>query len=160
VTDEVVERILDAAERLFAEQGPRGVGMAAIAEAAGCSRATLYRYFENRRELQTAFASREAGRIVDDVLARSGDVVETILGALAEVRSRPSLAAWISPDASAELLDVLRDSPLIEATIDSADTDLARWTLRSLVSLLAFPSDDPADEERLVRRFVAPLLAG
>ena len=159
MTDEVVERILDAAEQLFAEQGPRGVGMAAIADAAGCSRATLYRYFDNRRELQTAFASREAGRIVDDVLARSGDVVETILGALAEVRSRPSLAAWISPDASAELLDVLRDSPLIEATIDSADTDLARWTLRSLVSLLAFPPDDPADEERLVRRFVAPLLA-
>ncbi|TXL62759.1 TetR/AcrR family transcriptional regulator [Aeromicrobium terrae] len=160
MTDAVVERILDAAERLFASEGPRGVGMAAIAEAAGCSRATLYRYFENRRELQTAFASREAGRIVDDVLARSGDVVETILGALAEVRSRPSLAAWISPDASAELLDVLRHSPLVEATIDPADTDLARWTLRSLVSLLAFPPDDAAEEERLVRRFVAPLLAG
>jgi hypothetical protein len=108
--------------------------------------------------LQTAFASREAGRIVNDVLARSDDVVTTILGALAEVRARPSLAAWISPDASAELLDVLRDSPLIEATIDPQDVDLARWILRSLVSLLAFPPEDSAEEERLVRRFVAPLL--
>ncbi|HJR25343.1 MAG TPA: TetR family transcriptional regulator, partial [Acidimicrobiales bacterium] len=57
------DRILDAAGRLFAEHGVGAVGMADIASAAGCSRATVYRYFENRSSLQTAFVHREARRL-------------------------------------------------------------------------------------------------
>ncbi|HPY25671.1 MAG TPA: helix-turn-helix domain-containing protein, partial [Mycobacterium sp.] len=41
-------RILHAAGELFAERGVDAVEMQDIARAAGCSRATLYRYFENR----------------------------------------------------------------------------------------------------------------
>lgn len=175
LADAAAERILTAAEHLFAEQGPAGVGMAAIAEAAGCSRATLYRYFTNRRELQVAFAHREAARIVEAINARVSTItdpddkaVTALSTALCEVRSRPSLAAWITPASSGELLEVLRDSPLIEATAarfaahDDAPLDLesARWVLRCLVSLLTAPPADPAEERRLVERFVAPLLAG
>lgn len=43
------DRILDAAGELFAHNDVSSVGMNEIAHAAGCSRATLYRYFENRR---------------------------------------------------------------------------------------------------------------
>ncbi|MFC7500779.1 helix-turn-helix domain-containing protein, partial [Nocardioides sp. GCM10030258] len=43
-----VERILDAAGGLFAERGVDVVAMSDIATAAGCSRATLYRYFPDR----------------------------------------------------------------------------------------------------------------
>jgi AcrR family transcriptional regulator len=172
--DAAVDQILSAAERVFAERGPSGVGMAEIAEAAGCSRATLYRYFDNRRALQTAFAHREATRILEDVTSRVADVPDprervtrAVLAALEEVRARPTLAVWISPENTAELLAVLRDSPLIEATVArsaatddvGADLDLARWVLRSLVSLLALPAADQDEEMRLVRRFLAPLLA-
>ena len=44
------ERILDAAAQLFAEQGIGQPGMEDIARAAGCSRATVYRYFDNMDE--------------------------------------------------------------------------------------------------------------
>jgi len=167
------ERILDAAERLFAEHGPSGVGMATIADEAGCSRATLYRYFNNRRALQSAFVHREASRIIEEIANRIATIedpleraVTAVLATLEGVRTRPTLAAWISPGNSAELLTLLRDSPLIEAFTarfvgaDEAvlDLDLARWVLRSVISLLSLPSDDPAEERRLVERFLAPLL--
>jgi AcrR family transcriptional regulator len=175
LADAAADRILTAAEQLFAERGPTGVGMAAIAELAGCSRATLYRYFRNRRELQIAFAHREAARIVDAVEAQVADAADptekatqTLVRVLAEVRARPTLAAWITPESSAELVAVLRDSPLIEATAAqfttgsdrSPDPDLARWLLRCLVSLLTLPPADDREERRLVERFVVPLMTG
>jgi AcrR family transcriptional regulator len=45
------ERILTAADDLFGKQGIRGVGVEAIAEAAGTNKMTLYRYFESKEEL-------------------------------------------------------------------------------------------------------------
>jgi AcrR family transcriptional regulator len=171
--DAAVEQILAAAGRLFAEQGPGSVAMGDIADAAGCSRATLYRYFENRRALQTAFAHRQALEIVEVVtsqVAGSADgaerAVDAVLLTLDEVRSRPMLKAWISPENTAELLAILRDSPLVETLTarlastgrTTADLDLARWILRSIVSLLALPPSDRTEERRLVERFIAPLL--
>ena len=43
-----VERILEAAGEVFASDGIRGARMGKIAEAAGCARATLYRYFASK----------------------------------------------------------------------------------------------------------------
>ena len=53
----------DAAEELFTRHDPGSVGMNEIAKAAGCSRATLYRYFENREALYTAYVHRESYRL-------------------------------------------------------------------------------------------------
>ncbi|NED59644.1 helix-turn-helix transcriptional regulator, partial [Streptomyces sp. SID10244] len=39
------QHILDIAERMFVEKGVSAVTMREIASAAGCSRATLYRYY-------------------------------------------------------------------------------------------------------------------
>ena len=58
-TEVAVDRILDAAEELFTRHDPGSVGMNEIAKAAGCSRATLYRYFENREVLRNAYVHRE-----------------------------------------------------------------------------------------------------
>src|SRR5258708_26013299 len=45
------ERILAAADELFRRHGIRGVGVDAIAEAAGTNKMTLYRHFESKDEL-------------------------------------------------------------------------------------------------------------
>jgi AcrR family transcriptional regulator len=45
------ERILAAADDLFRRIGIRGVGVEAIAEAAGTNKMTLYRHFESKDEL-------------------------------------------------------------------------------------------------------------
>ncbi len=54
------DRILDAAEELFTRHDPSSVGMNEIAKAAGCSRATLYRYFDNHpfRDPEPGFLAR------------------------------------------------------------------------------------------------------
>ena len=57
------EKILDAAGELFAEHGIGAVSMGDVARAAGCSRATLYRYFADRHELHVAYVHREARRV-------------------------------------------------------------------------------------------------
>lgn len=177
ITDEVsevaVERILDAAEKLYAANGLDGISMDAVAKAAGCSRATLYRYFDNRRALQFAFAHREAIRIVEVVaneIERITDpherAVAAVLGAIREVRAKPTLLAWVGPDNTAQLTEILRESPLIEAFTarfvgdrdEFPDLDLARWVLRMIVSFLAVPGQDEAEERRMIERFVAPLL--
>lgn len=57
-----VDRILDAAQELYTQRDSESIGMNEIARAAGCSRATLYRYFENREALRTARPTGWAGR--------------------------------------------------------------------------------------------------
>jgi AcrR family transcriptional regulator len=177
ITDEVsevaVERILDAAEHLFAENGPHGVGMDAVAKAAGCSRATLYRYFDNKRALEFAFAHREARTIVESVANRIESIddaheraVEAVAAAIQEVRTKPTLLAWIGPGDAGQISELLRESPLIETFTarfvgerdDLPDLDLARWVLRCIVSFLAVPGADDEEERRLISRFLAPVL--
>lgn len=50
-TSSLRERILAATDDLFQKQGIRGVGVEAIAEAAGTNKMTLYRYFTSKDEL-------------------------------------------------------------------------------------------------------------
>jgi AcrR family transcriptional regulator len=45
------DRILAAADDLFRKQGIRGIGVEAIADAAGTNKMTLYRYFASKDEL-------------------------------------------------------------------------------------------------------------
>jgi AcrR family transcriptional regulator len=173
ITEVAAERILEAAEQLYADSGLDGISMDAVAKAAGCSRATVYRYFENRRALQFAFAHREALRIVETVgnliepIADPQErAVEAVLGAMREVRAKPTLLAWVGPGNTAQLSEILRESPLIESFTarfvgerdDFPDLDLARWVLRAIVSFLAVPGTDEAEERRMVSRFLAPLL--
>jgi AcrR family transcriptional regulator len=167
------ERILDAAARLFVAQGVAATGMADVARAAGCSRATLYRYFENRDELRTAYVHRAARRIgagVADGVAGIADptrrLVEAVLDAVDRVRGDPTLAVWFGPGDNALASSMARSSAVIETMVaaflgDAADVDTtarARWVVRVVVSLLALPGADRADERRLLERFVAPVV--
>ncbi|HEX2401446.1 MAG TPA: helix-turn-helix domain-containing protein, partial [Mycobacterium sp.] len=102
-TEVAADRILDAAGELFAQQEAATVGMHEIASAAGCSRATLYRYFENREALYTAYVHRESYRLYREMTEQINSVVdprerliEGMLASLRNVRESPALASWFS----------------------------------------------------------------
>ncbi len=178
--DRAVDRILDAADRAFAELGVSAAGMAEIARAAGCSRGTLYRYFKNRHELHRAYVKRVglaiAGRVrdrtagIEDPTKR---IVAYVLYAVREVRRNPGTAAWFADGASGlgarmsqtpEVIGTLTASlgpgPLgpgaARAGGRAARRLRTRWLVRVIVSLLADPAGSAAEERALVERFVAP----
>jgi AcrR family transcriptional regulator len=172
------DRILDAAAELFAQRDAAAVGMLEIAKAAGCSRATLYRYFENRDALYTAFVNREAYRLfrqLSDEIRQVDDpgdrLVEGITAALRMVRGSPALASWFAmtePPIGGEMAErseVIK--ALTSAFVGSLGQDdpavvehRARWLVRVITSLLIFPGTDEADETRMLHEFVAPVVVG
>lgn len=180
-------RILDAAAGLFARDGVGSVGMAEVAAAAGCSRATLYRYFPNRDALRMAFVQREARRLGVEIAAataRRSDpatrLEAAVLKAVDAVRADPLLAAWFTPESAGIAVDLAAASEVIEslaaafvgaeglgaegvgaegvegAGADVARDDAARWVVRVVVSLLAMPGGDRAEERRFVRHVLVP----
>ena len=170
------DRILDAAAALFAERDAATVGMHEIARAAGCSRATLYRYFENREALHTAFVNREAYRLFGELSDRIKDaegpaerLVAGVTAALSAVRSSPPLSSWFAASEPpiggemAEQSDVI--SALSAAFVHSLGHDdaavverRARWLVRVITSLLIFPGRNQDDEKQMLREFVVPTL--
>jgi AcrR family transcriptional regulator len=171
-----VDRILDAAEELYTQRDSDSIGMNEIAKAAGCSRATLYRYFENREALRTAYVHRETRRLsraikdqidgIDDPRER---LIASIIATLRMVRDSPALASWFAitrPPVGGELAgqsEVI--AALAAAFINSLGHDdpavverRARWVLRVIVSLLMFPGHDEADERAMIEEFVVPIV--
>ncbi|MGV9803660.1 TetR/AcrR family transcriptional regulator [Mycobacterium sp. NPDC003449] len=176
-TEVAADRILEAAGELFTRKDAAAVGMHEIASAAGCSRATLYRYFENRDALYTAYVHREARRLYEDLTLQvagltdpSQRLIEGVLTALRAVRQSPALSSWFasaSPPIGGEMAEhseVIRT--LVEGFVRSLGTGgedvgrRARWLVRVLVSMLVFPGTDEADERAMLTEFVAPLVVG
>jgi AcrR family transcriptional regulator len=168
-----VDRILDAAGQCFAERGVTRATIGDIARAAGCSRPTIYRYFEDREALRIAFVHREARRVGARIAAAVGSVanptarlIDAMLAALAAVRTNPILAAWFSGDQRSASTDVAASSQVIEAMTaaflgDPADDDTrdrARWVVRIVLSLLNDPAASTAEERRLLERYLAPVI--
>ena len=175
-TEVAADRILDAAGELFAQQEAATVGLHEIASAAGCSRATLYRYFENRDALYTAYVHRESYRLYREMTDQITSVVdprerliEGMLSSLRNVRESPALSSWFATTqrpigaAMAEQSEVIR--ALTEAFVISLGPDerhlvehRARWLVRVMTSLMLFPGHDEADERAMLEEFVAPIV--
>lgn len=170
------ERILDAAERLFAEHDPASVGMNEIARAAGCSRATLYRYFESRDALHTAYVHRWANALYRELtqrLAGMDDPAERLVAGITEslalVRGNPALASWFTENgpqigatmaAQSDVITVLVASFLSALGTDdsAAAQQRARWVVRVVTSMLSFPGRDAEDEREMLAQFVVPVV--
>src|SRR5262245_52040358 len=58
-------RLLDAAARLFLEQGPEAFSMRTLAAQVGCSAMAPYRYFETKEELLAAIRTAAYDRLSD-----------------------------------------------------------------------------------------------
>jgi AcrR family transcriptional regulator len=142
-----------------------------IAKASGCSRATLYRYFENRDALYTAYVHREAQRVFRelgqrDVAAKApGErLVDGIIAALQQVRESPALSSWFAPHQRpiggemaerSEVIRAMAEAYLAALGVDDVERR-ARWLVRVMVSLLVFPGHDEADERAMLDEFALP----
>lgn len=171
-----VDKILDAAGRTFAEHGVQSAAMVDVARAAGCSRATLYRYFPNQEALHLAYVHRATLRIAERLAAErdSGDsssLTERIMAGIAAVRSDPLLAVWFEPEnmavpiamsQSSELLRVMSSGLVDQLGAGSLGQDETErrgaWLLRCIVSMLAMPGSDESEERALIDSFVVPVL--
>jgi AcrR family transcriptional regulator len=176
--DLAADRILDAAEKAFVERGVTAVGMADVAEFAGCSRGTLYRYFESRHALHLAYVNRAAVRMVHRLRAELAPITdprerlgEGILRAVREVRGHPGTAAWFAPGAAEMAARMSRSSEVVDRLTTTFVSELlgarsrdresrlrARWLVRVIVSFLALPAATATEERALVERFAAPAL--
>jgi AcrR family transcriptional regulator len=167
------DRILDAAARCFAARGLAGTSIGDIAREAGCSRPTIYRYFADRDALRVAFVNREARRIgkrVQRALAGTADeaerIVVAVMAALEEVRADATLAAWFAQGGVGAAFEIAGSSSVIHAMTESVLGEFpgaereaqARWLVRVILSLLAMPGADDADERAMIERFVVPAI--
>ena len=172
-----VDELLDAAGATFARLGVARATMTDVARAAGCSRATLYRYFPNREALHLGFVHRATLRIAAEITPASttgdpAELTDLIMSGIAAVRADPLLAVWFEPDNMAVPIAVSQNSELLQAMtaglaqqldVDHESTEeialRGAWLLRCIVSFLAMPADDDAVERAMVEAFVVPLLS-
>jgi AcrR family transcriptional regulator len=175
-TEVAADRIPDAAGELFAQQEAATVGMHEIASAAGCSRATLYRYFENREALYTAYVHREAYRLYREMTEQINSVVdprerliEGMMASMRNVRESPALASWFATTQrpigaemaeQSEVIRALTEAFVISLAPDDPDVvaHRARWLVRVMTSLFLFPGHDEADERAMLEDFVVPMV--
>ncbi|HZP43518.1 MAG TPA: helix-turn-helix domain-containing protein [Candidatus Binatia bacterium] len=125
------EKILDAAEALFAKRGYAGVGLSEIAEATGLGKSSLFHHFKSKPQLYAAACARILARIEERLvrsLAAGGDPL---------VR----LERWLD-----DLIDLLAANPTY-----------ARLLLRSLFEDEDLAGDTP--EEMAAHRAIASMMA-
>ena len=178
-TAPVRERLLDAAEGCLEQFGPQKTSMEDVARAASMSRATVYRYFENRDALLLGVASRQATSLAAEAinyLARFNTIsdwlVEGLLFTLREIPNRPVFASLVtSLDSRASGSLFLGSTGLVEIGInvlrpmfanakeqgllrDDVDPEmLVEWLLRVLWTYLNAPSQVATDEEGMRKLF-------
>jgi AcrR family transcriptional regulator len=176
-SEKAAERILDAAGELFTRADAAALGMNDIASAAGCSRATLYRYFPNRDALYTAYAQREGLRLYQKLTDKVSGVadprerlIDGMLTAVRTVRETPALASWFA-SGQRPIGGEMAERPEVAATLvegfvgtlgqvePEAVPRRARWLVRIIISLLMFPGADEDEERAMLAEFVAPILA-
>ncbi len=171
------DRILDAAEELFTQHDPASIGMNEIARAAGCSRATLYRYFDNREALRAAYVHRGTYRLGRELMKQTGRIddpherlIASIIATLRMVRESPAMSSWFGSTRLPIGGELAGQSEVITALaagfLNSLGPDdpaaverRARWAVRVIISLLMFPGRDDADERGMIEEFVVPIVA-
>lgn len=178
--------ILAAARAAFARSGYQGAGTAAIAAAAGCSEAILYRHFDSKRALLLAVLHEEiAGRVREgraiappagadpatalpaSLAARLGDremivTVRLVLLALS-MSDDPEVSAAVGAlfeTVRAPLRRLLEEGQSAGSVRDDIDPELVTWLWHGLF-LVALVRTSIADDGAALRAVdAARLLAG
>lgn len=166
----VEERILEAAAERLAAVGAEGLTISSVAETSGVSRPTVYAHFGTREQLMSAALQRTADRVLTRVTeqargaATAADyVVEVVLAARTEFRHQPALAPVAFPQRGTILFDgdvlgpralamtrsflapLLEFDPRLAPQLD----EIAETSIRFLLSLILFDSDNSRSDSRL-----------
>lgn len=119
---EMVERILEAAARIFAEQGYHGTTTNHVAEAAGVSIGSLYQYFPNKDSLLVALGERHVAEAIEKLTT----VAAQLRAAAPDVEAtcRAFVAAALAVNQPDELHRILWTAPrtaALQATLHELD---------------------------------------
>jgi AcrR family transcriptional regulator len=175
-------RVLDAASTCIGRVGLGKTTLDDVAREAGCSRATVYRYFPGKQQLIAALVAREVARFQLQLLTAAdgaeslGDAVTEVVTTAARILlGHPALTflAAYEPEVLLPYLAFERESAVLGAAaelvapafepflpIDRA-TRLAEWIARITLSYLCCPSphvdvNDRLQVRALVDDFVLP----
>ena len=121
------EAVLDAAARRLASHGIAGTTVDDVAEAAGVSRATVYRYVGAKDEIVQAVIGREAENVLAQVAAAivastspREAIDEAVSTALTAIAEHPVLARLTSSDLRDTLPFATSDSrPLVDRCVST-----------------------------------------
>jgi len=129
-------RLEEAAMELFEERGFENTTVADIAERAGLTKRTFFRYFPDKREVLFSGTEPLKGKFVEAIVAASADTA-------------PLDAIALGLDAMADLFTTIGDRPRKRQAIIGANPELQE---RELVKMIAFAA---AGAEALRDRGVA-----
>jgi TetR/AcrR family transcriptional repressor of uid operon len=178
------ERAIGAVLACVGRQGIRKTTLDDIAREAGCSRATLYRYFSSKQAVLAAAVLAERERVVDALRAAAADaptledaVVALLVGAGTELGQHPALRfvadfepEWLLPQlcfaGGDRLLGVAAQvlAPSLARFVGADDAARAgEWVARVALCLLCAPAPpvdlrDEATVRTYAREFIVPAL--
>ena len=141
-TDELAARMLDATMACLGRYGVAKTTIDDVAREAGCSRASVYRYFANRRALVSAAVDRELARLTTSVVeaAAAADALEDAIVAMFLTAAR-----WITAhEALQRALEFEPEVVLPSLSFEGADRLFADATDRFTPAFVRFVDADRA----------------
>ncbi|MDX1549738.1 MAG: TetR/AcrR family transcriptional regulator [Lysobacter spongiicola] len=132
-------RILEAAQQRFIENGFHAASMANIADTAGMSAGLIYRYFENKSAIILAIVERQLELLRDDIkLNRKVDLVEEL--ATHYGRSFNKDGRGMNPALLLEISAEATRDPQVATALDRYDSTLRSALCKWLVELHGVPA--------------------
>jgi AcrR family transcriptional regulator len=180
--DGTAARLLDATVACIARVGVSKTTLDDVAREAGCSRATLYRYFPGKPPLLGALVNREAAALERELRTAAADaltledaVVAIVFRASGWLAGHPALQFVVAAEPEILLPHLAFDGAdrVLHAGATVVAPALARflgpdgaerageWLARMILSYFCSPTDlvdlaDPLSVRRLVADFVVP----
>lgn len=132
-------RILEAAQQRFIENGFHAASMANIADTAGMSAGLIYRYFDNKSAIILAIVERQLELLRDDIkLNRKIDLVEEL--ATHYGRSFNKDGRGMNPALLLEISAEATRDPQVATALDRYDSTLRSALCKWLVELHGVPA--------------------